>query len=372
MQITKNMKIKHLTIFLLTLITLPICGQYYNRSSYAANKSVRLYSARYNSSLDSMDGFVKNTGVVLIKKNMDLNSSTYQFEMPDNLVSTLDKSLNNWGYIFSSNIETNNLQKTIKNYEEEIDKQKRIIENNQEDLNRLRMDTSDPKPGSGNRVYSENNYITTIRNAENRIEDIKKSIDETKKLGNTIYVTVEIYDDVATPDGRKQKVSWVNMPGVSYSFLQVENPKLGISHEQYAGFNLKYMFTRGKSYIEIGVLKPLSILTSIEQQDPTLSNTKNDFFLIQFGQDFYSRHFGRGKRKFLNLYSGYTIGVMLPNQYNDIKQKSVPVGSLSIGVELLKTKHVLLDTRAAYFLPINDENRNTRGLLYNASLNFVF
>ncbi len=370
------MKIRHITILLLISIALPISGQYYNRSSYAANKSARLYSARYNSSLDSMDEFVNKHGVVLIKKNMDLNSSTYQFEMPENLVSVLDQNLNEWGYIFSSNIETNNLQKTIKNYEEEIVKQERIIENNKEDLLRIQNDTqsNDPKNGfsSGNHRYNENNYVTTIRNAENRIEDIRKSIDEINKLSSTIYVTVEIYDDVATPDGRKQKVSWVNMPGVSYSFLQIENPKTGISHDQYAGFNLKYMFTRGKSYIEIGVLKPLSTLTTVEQLDPVLSNTKNDFFLIQFGQDFYSRHFGRGKRKFLNLYSGYTVGVMLPNQYNDIKQKSVPVGSLSIGIELLKTKHILLDSRAAYFLPINEENRNTRGILYNASLNFVF
>ena len=38
------------------------------------------------------------------------------------------------------------------------------------------------------------------------------------------------------------------------------------------------------------------------------SKFENELFMFSFGQDFYSRHLGRGTRKFLNLYTGYQIG----------------------------------------------------------------
>jgi hypothetical protein len=218
-----------------------------------------------------------------------------------------------------------------------------------------------------------NQLKDNISTFENYIDEQTILLNSLKKGQNMAKLSLTLYDEITMPDGRRQKISWVNMPGVSYSYLTVENPKYGTSHGAYAGMNLKYMFTRGKSYVELGVLKPINPYSSAEiNQDPKLSSVKNEFFNVQFGQDFYTKHFGRGRRKFLNLYSGYTVGLSIPNQYDDAKLKSMPISSLSIGVELFKSKHVLLDTRAAYYLPLSIENRNTRGILYNTSLNFVF
>ena len=42
------------------------------------------------------------------------------------------------------------------------------------------------------------------------------------------------------------------MPGFEYSVFMPENPKAGISATCYNGYMLKYLFTRGKSYVTVG------------------------------------------------------------------------------------------------------------------------
>jgi len=63
---------------------------------------------------------------------------------------------------------------------------------------------------------------------------------------------------------------------------------------------------------------------------------------------------------------------MIPNKRNDDNLGFIPVLNLSIGVEIIKTKHILLDARGSYFLPLDGINRNTRGILLGTSFNFVF
>lgn len=98
----------------------------------------------------------------------------------------------------------------------------------------------------------------------------------------------------------------------------------------------------------------------------------SELFLINFGQDFYPKHFGRGKRKFLNLYTGYQIGLMIPHRNNDQITSAIWDIDLSMGLELIKTRNILIDTKANYFLPLSNTNYNLRGFLYAASFNFVF
>jgi hypothetical protein len=38
----------------------------------------------------------------------------------------------------------------------------------------------------------------------------------------------------------------------------------------------------------------------------------------------------------------------------------------------MKTRHVLIDTKASYFVPLNDRSRDLRGVLGQAAFNFVF
>ena len=359
-------------------------AQYYNNNRYAATKEIRLYCLKYNQSLQKATEFVKRPEFKLLKQNTTLYEASFELEIPLSQLLSIDSTLNQLGAVSSSNVESQNLDLEIEKVERIIELKKKELFKAESQINdeRIAFDLTQKDSTIGIKVAEES--LRTIQRNINRLQDnittFENFIDEQKNLLNTLRkglnmakLSLTLYDEITMPDGRRQKISWVNMPGVSYSYLTVENPKYGTSHGAYAGMNLKYMFTRGKSYVELGVLKPINPYSPAEiTQDPKLSSVKNEFFNVQFGQDFYTKHFGRGRRKFLNLYSGYTIGLSIPNQYNDAKLKSLPISSLSIGVELFKSKHVLLDTRAAYYLPLSIENRNTRGILYNTSLNFVF
>jgi hypothetical protein len=132
----------------------------------------------------------------------------------------------------------------------------------------------------------------------------------------------------------------------------------------YQGYAIKYLFTRGKSYLNLGVYKP-----QIKQEGPEFVD---ELFIINFGQDFYPRNFGRGRRRYLNLYSSYQVGGFIMNRPGDAKNEFIPNLNLGLGVELLKTRHVLIDTKGSYFIPLHQKSRELRGLLGQASFNFVF
>lgn len=359
-------------------------AQYYNNNRYAATKEIKLYCLKYNQSLLKTNELVKRPEYKLLKQNATTYEASFELEIPLNQLLSIDSLFNPLGVVTFSNVESLNL-------ELEIEKVTRIIELKKKELFKVETQINDEriaydltKADSNLNSQIKRETLTEIQRNIERLKDnintLENYIDEQTALlnslnkgKNTAKLFVTLYDEITMPDGRRQKISWVNMPGVSYSYLAVENPKFGTTHGAYAGMNLKYMFTRGKSYVELGVLKPLNPYNAEDLiRNPELASVKNEYFNIQFGQDFYTKHFGRGRRKFLNLYSGYTVGLSIPNQYNDAKLKSLPVSSLSIGVELFKSKHVLLDTRAAYYLPLSIENRNSRGILYNTSLNFVF
>jgi hypothetical protein len=359
-------------------------AQYYNNNRYAATKEIKLYCIKYNQSLQKANELVKRPQFKLLKQNTNLFEASYELELPISQLLSIDSLFNPLGVLSYSNVESQNLELEIEKVNRIIDLKKKELFKAQTQINDERIAFDLTRLDSSMNVQIQSETLKTIQRDINRLQDnistFENYIDEQtallnslKKGENTAKLSITLYDEITMPDGRRQKISWVNMPGVSYSYLAVENPKYGTSHGAYAGMNLKYMFTRGKSYVELGVLKPLNPYSSNEiSQDPRLASVKNEFFNVQFGQDFYTKHFGRGRRKSLNLYSGYTVGLSIPNQYNDAKLKSLPISSLSIGVELFKSKHVLLDTRAAYYLPLSVENRNTRGILYNTSLNFVF
>ncbi len=181
-------------------------------------------------------------------------------------------------------------------------------------------------------------------------------------------MTIELTEEIYTPQSSAQD-SWlffgmpefVNMPGAGFSMLDIENPKTGFSGQRYSGFEVKYLFTKGKSYFQFGALK----LAGTADTDSTIK----ELFIYSFGQDFYPRYLGRGQRRFFNLYSGYAIGGF----YATSALKSMERGfiSTSIGLELVKTNYLLFDTRCTYFIPFY-ENRNLRGLIFNSSFNFVF
>ena len=177
---------------------------------------------------------------------------------------------------------------------------------------------------------------------------------------NKYSVSLDLNDEAAKTENTK--VSFVNMPGFEYSMLNIESPKKGISAENYQGYFLKYLFTKGKTYASVGVYKN----SKIGQTDTTAFS---DMFALSFGQDFYSRHLGRGSKRFFNLYSGYAIGGILATGKSN--KSTLLFLAPSIGLEIFKNKYIMIDTKANYFVPLS-YNRNLRGFSYNASFNFVF
>ncbi|MFM7814848.1 MAG: hypothetical protein ACKO66_10065, partial [Flavobacteriales bacterium] len=207
---------------------------------------------------------------------------------------------------------------------------------------------------------SVHNTETAIRNYEREIATLTAS--------EFYYaVDLDIYDETYTP--QSSNVTFVNMPGIEYSYYRVEQPRDTVSSPVYQGVFLKYVFTRGKSFASLGAYKSTSNTPASNDSLANVPSAYSEFFTFGFGQDFYSKHLGRGNRKFLNLYTGYTIGGMLMS--NDNKNIFSTYVAPSIGLELFKNKYVLIDTKVNYMVPFK-ETRHVRGLAFNASFNFVF
>jgi hypothetical protein len=172
---------------------------------------------------------------------------------------------------------------------------------------------------------------------------------------------LELQTETSTPS--YSDVAFVNMPGVEYVALFFENPSSEFSADAYQGAQIKYLFTRGKSYLSFGLLRPIS--------DPAKADTlaATEIFTFAFGQDFYSRRLGQGLRRAFNLYTGYQVGgaYLTSDAQNTLVWNVTPC----LGLELYKSKRILLDTRAAYFIPF-EHNRELRGFMALASFNFVF
>jgi hypothetical protein len=122
------------------------------------------------------------------------------------------------------------------------------------------------------------------------------------------------------------------------------------------------LFTRGKSFAELTTLKQNST-------EVTDENRYSELFMFSFGQDFYSKYFGRGQNHFLNLYTGYNLGLIFAT--GTVSQQLNYFISPTVGLELFKNKYFLVDTKAEYFVPFK-ENKNMRGFMFKASFNFVF
>ncbi|OYU94516.1 MAG: hypothetical protein CFE21_16045 [Bacteroidetes bacterium B1(2017)] len=321
-------------------------------------KTIQVYVSKLEESSAKLNQFIKqNQGIV---SNTDYSTAKYycEFFIPLNYLQSIDSLADKIGYITQNTFNTENYNQKIKERENKIEQLK--FEN--EIYTKQLKDTALILPYSGRNsqnTYSKiSNNLLSIASLEVEANQFRQNANDSLCL-----VRFTINDELSTPNN--SRVSFVNMPGLEYGILKTENPTFGTSSNLYQSVSVKYMFTRGKSYFNLGVYKAL---------DNNITDTSriNEMFLINFGQDFYPRNFGRGKRKYLNLYTGYQIGGFITNQNNNKNSQFVPNANLSMGLELLKTKHVLIDNKVSYFLPLNELNRDMRGILYQASFNFVF
>jgi hypothetical protein len=336
-----------------------IFSQSDDREYYSANKDVSIYTSEFQKGKTSISNYILKYNADVLSENLSRYDYRVDFSIDQKAILTLDSLVQMLGYVTRSNQTNNNNKLKIKNLQNQI-------EDYQIQINRIKE-----RSRRDSTAQQRNSTESTINYNEDKIKEANRKLSQINENQSKVFVSINLNDELSVPSGNS-KITWAKMPGVAYNYLMVENPKAGMSDNSYAGMNLKYIFTKGKSFFQIGVLKSQNI-GDVQQYDSLLSpNTINEFFTVEFGQDFYTKHFGRGNRKFLNLYSGYTFGGMIPNKRNDDNLGFIPLLNLSIGVEIIKTKHILLDARGSYFLPLDGINRNTRGILLGTSFNFVF
>ncbi|HMW33359.1 MAG TPA: hypothetical protein PKA52_08235 [bacterium] len=245
-------------------------------------------------------------------------------------------TVNNADILASLEMELDHLNKKKQSYESEIN----------------RIDASSEKHGF---LWDE------LRTIEDRIFETERSILEKKQQTSNYVIELEVIEESYAPFEDAQDVQFVNMPGFEYAELRIENPLNTVSHKTYRGGMVKYLFTKGKSYVRFGVLR--------SGQDGATPEEIEELFFYSFGQDFYPRYFGRGARSFANLYTGYSTGGVFATA--DDRRKNVFFLMPHIGLELYKTRFILWDTQAGYFIPFY-QNRNFRGIAGHMSFNFVF
>ena len=201
-------------------------------------------------------------------------------------------------------------------------------------------------------------YWEKIISIDKSILKKKQKADSYRSQHNEYNLKIKYQEDEII--GSDYSDMWVNMPGLEFSILKTEQPKAGTSSEYMLGYHLKYMVNYQKTYLTMGLYKSQG-----EQEDSEI----NEMYQFAIGQDFYSRKLGRGQRKYFNLYTSFNLGVYISS--SELAKTSSWYVNPFLGLELFKTKNILIDNKVGYFLPFQN-NRNQRGLLYNVSVNFVF
>lgn len=188
----------------------------------------------------------------------------------------------------------------------------------------------------------------------------KAQLEASENMSNKYLVFVQMKESIPVGAENYYGDSWINMPGIEYSFLSIENPLEGESASQMHGVSLKYMFNYKKTYAL------LSLYKANETNSPT---QYNEIYMFALGQDFYSKRMGGGKKKWLNLYTSFNTGVYMAT--GETSKLNSWFLNPFLGLEIYKSKNILIDNKVGYFVPFKS-NRNTRGLLYNVSFNFAF
>ncbi|HEY8934881.1 MAG TPA: hypothetical protein VIM65_06650 [Cyclobacteriaceae bacterium] len=317
---------------------------------FSTELDVNILSADFLNSKNKLAEFLRTDGIVIQKQNESKTSVSITANVSKAIYTQFNEQVPLLGFVLSRKVNTVNNNLKVNDIKLEISFLKSKNKSYAELLNKL-----DDKSDKYISLWNENKLI------EERIFNKERELLPYLQKEDNYFINIEIVDEVMSP--ASTKVAFVNMPGIEYTHLTIENPKAGISAKSYQGYSLKYLFTKGKSFAVIGAYKSSSPIASSD------TATFSELFNFGFGQDFYSRHLGRGVKKFFNLYSGYTAGYLLATGKES--RKDIFYISPSVGVELFKNKYILVDTKTSYFVPFS-YNNELRGLSFSASFNFVF
>lgn len=322
-------------------------------ATYETQKHLTLAVTKFPEARTALTAFIRRRAVRVQKQEETPSQLTAEFALAKADLVRLDSLTTALGFVLENNLNARDLGGRVAELRTEEQQAVAQLATQQQQL--------------GTATATKDERIELRRESErttNRLTDLRQQLTAIDGHAGQAYVTLRLYDEVSFPTGNR-RVSFVNMPGVEFGYLRLDNPKVGLTSSTYQGYALKYLVTRGKSYFNLGVYRPV-------EKNSTDEDFVNELFVINFGQDFYPRNFGRGRRRYLNLYSSYQLGGFIINRNSDKGNEFIPNLNLGLGLEILKTRHILLDTKASYFVPLNDRSRDLRGILGQASFNFVF
>ena len=314
-----------------------------------SNVNITIIALDYAASKKSFREFIVQNSITINSQDESKTSLSATFDLNLEVYAKLRLQMNDWGYISNDDINTTGYQLEL----DEIDLEIEFMTQKKNSFEQI-LQQHEMKSAQYESLWREKQGL------EDRIFNLKKRRTVLEKNALPYRVSITLMEEITSP--QESRVTFVNMPGVEYSYLKIENPNDTVSSAYYQGYFLKYLFTKGKSYASVGVYQS----TQKPAGDSTIFS---ELFVMNFGQDFYSRHFGRGSNKFGNLYSGYTIGYIAAS--NEVKSQDVFYLSPSVGLELFKNKYLLWDTKVNYLIPFSYQ-RNLRGFGLNTSINFVF
>ncbi|MBU0558771.1 MAG: hypothetical protein KJ799_15410 [Bacteroidetes bacterium] len=318
------------------------------KTGFSSEINITVLSLDFSNSVIKINRFIQSRNLIVQSRNDNRKTVdvTLLFSGTDTrLIEDFAESL---GVVTSKKLSSINNQEKITDLKNEIG----YLKNNKlayEDL----MQKMDAKMEKYTTFWAE------ARAIDERIFAKERELNFMIERNDVFVANLILQDEITVPEN--SDVSFVNMPGAEFSFLKIENPQTGVSSKDYSGYFLKYLLTRGKSFAVLGAYKSNTAVSDSTQW--------GEMFVIGFGQDFYSRHFGDGNQSFFNLYSGYIVGyAYLTNKFSKGDEFFI---SPTVGLELYKNKYFLWDSKVSYFIPF-EYNKNLRGISYSTSFNFVF
>jgi hypothetical protein len=229
---------------------------------------------------------------------------------------------------FDSQILLRNLEVTMKRYEEILAQAKNVQEVLvvEQELTRLR--------GEINRVKGELRFMRDrVSRSTVHLQIVPKSVDTTPP-----------------PEVPEAKL----FPGVRGTMLA---DFTGDGHTSYYGLG-----------VSIFALRAFQIDVDVMRHGSSLFGKGSDqrAFLVTMGGDIYSDFFGGGRRMFLNPYIGLRAG------YARIDGKNDALIAGTVGLELLRTKGVLIDLQARLHLFFGNSDGAHAGIQPTLGVNFAF
>jgi len=293
--------------------------------------------------------------------NMNNNSQSkinrYTFLTKEDQFNTILKELTKTGDV------TLNQIKTINNYFN--------LQSNNYDLEYLNSQKQSYKQELARPLIKENTeYYYSLWESERDFDEkiYQSNLSRINLLNEIEYYRIELEVSEKTAqyfDEEDEFIDFVNMPGIESSLFIVENPDENVSAGSYMGASLRYMFTKGKTFFTLGILKPYA------DYNDNVTTQANDIFTYGLGKDFYPRYLGQGRRTWFNPYSGFLVGGMIITSDDEIYHMFT--AEPHIGIEVFKNQYVIFDTRIGYTIPLDKEKiKIMRGFTQNITFNIVF